>query len=54
MLENGLDLHVNERQKKCGWPVLLGEELDEKMKMYLQKVRDREGVVTRRIAIAAA
>ena len=40
--------------KKRGRPVLLGEELDEKMKMYLQKVRDGGGVVTGRIAIVAA
>ena len=40
--------------KNHGQLVLLGEELDEKMKMYLQKVRDGGGVVTGRIAIAAA
>ena len=40
-------------RKKRGRAVLLGEELDEKMKLYLQKVRDGGGVVTGRIAIAA-
>ena len=38
--------------KKCGRPVLLGEDLDSKVQMYLKKVRG--GVVSARIAMAAA
>ena len=40
--------------KKRGRRVLLGEELDMKVQMYLKKVRERGGVVSARIAVAAA
>ena len=43
-------LPVNKR----GRPVLLGEELDQKVQAYLRRVRDGGGVVSSRIAIAAA
>ena len=40
--------------KKRGRPVLLGEDLDGKVQLYLQKVREGGGVVSARIAMAAA
>ena len=40
--------------KKRGRRVLLGEELDAKVQMYLKKVREGGGVVSARIAVAAA
>lgn len=40
--------------KKCGRPLLLGEELDTKMQLYPKKVRDSGGVVSAQTAIAAA
>ncbi len=40
--------------KKCGRPVLLGEDIDSKVHVYLRKVREGGGVVSARIAMAAA
>jgi len=40
--------------KKRGRPVLLGEDLDMKVQLYLKKVREGGGVVSARIAMAAA
>ena len=40
--------------KKRGRPVLLGEVLDVKVQQYLRRVRERGGVVSARIAMAAA
>ena len=40
--------------KKRGRPLLLGEALDTKVQLYLQKVREAGGTVTARIAVAAA
>ena len=40
--------------KKHGKPVLLGEDLDRKVQLYLKKVREGGGVVSARIAMAAA
>ena len=40
--------------QKRGRPVFLGESLDGKVQMYLRRVWDGGGVVTERIAIAAA
>ena len=40
--------------KKRGRSLLLGKDLDTKVQMYLKNVRERGGVVTARIAIAAA
>ena len=40
--------------KKCGRPVLLGEDLDRKVLMYLKKVREGGGVVSARIPMAEA
>ena len=40
--------------KKRGRPVLLGESLDTMVQKYLKKVREGGGVVTARVAIAAA
>ena len=40
--------------KKRGRPVLLGETLDKKVQQYLTRVRDGGGVVSARIAMAAA
>ena len=40
--------------KKRGRPLLLGPELDKKVQLYLRRVRDAGGVVTARIAVAAA
>ncbi len=40
--------------KKRGRPVLLGEVLDKKVQQYLHRVRDGGGVVSARIAMAAA
>ena len=40
--------------KKRGRPVLLGEDLDTKVQLYLRKVREGGGVVSARIAMAAA
>lgn len=41
-------------EKKQARPVLLGEELDEKVQLYLRKVSKGGGVVSARIAVAAA
>ena len=41
-------------EKKRGMHVLLGDYLDEKVQLYIKKVRERGGVVTARIAMAAA
>ena len=40
--------------KKRGRRVLLGDKLDKKVQMYLKKVREGRGVVSARIAVAAA
>ena len=40
--------------KKRGRPILLGQELDTNVQMYLKKVRDGGGIVTARIAMEAA
>lgn len=40
--------------KKRGKPLLLGECMDTMVQKYLQKVREAGGVVTARIALAAA
>ena len=40
--------------KKRGRPLMLGEELDKSVQVYLRKVRECGGVVTSRIAVAAA
>ena len=40
--------------KKRGRPVLLGDELDQKVQAYLRRVRDGGGVVSSRIVLAAA
>ena len=40
--------------KKRGRPLLLGDDLDLKVQMYLLKVREGGGVVSARIAMAAA
>ena len=40
--------------KKCGRKVLLGQELDTNVQMYLKKVREGGGMVSARIAMAAA
>ena len=40
--------------KKRVRPVLLGEDLDRKVQMYLKKVREGGGVCSARIAIATA
>ena len=40
--------------RKCGRPLLLGQELDTKVQLYLKKVRDGGGAVSAQIAIAAA
>ena len=40
--------------KKRGRPVLIGEELDRKLQQYLTKVREGNGVVSARIAVASA
>ena len=41
-------------QQKRGRPVLLGAEVDSQTQLYLQKVRQQGGVVSSRIAMAAA
>ena len=41
-------------EKKRGRSVLLGRELDSKVQLYLRKVREGGGVVSARIAMAAA
>ena len=41
-------------QKKRGRPVLLGSELDNKVQVYLMKVREAGGAVSARIAMATA
>ena len=41
-------------EKKRGRPVLLGDELDEKVQVYLKKIREGGGVVSARITMAAA
>ena len=40
--------------KKRGRPVLLGEVLDRKVQKYLMRIRDGGGIVSARIAMAAA
>jgi hypothetical protein len=40
--------------KPRGRPLLLGQELDAKVQLYLRKLRETGGVVTSRIAMAAA
>ena len=40
--------------KKRGRKLLLGEDLDVKVQIYLRKVREGEGAVSARIALAAA
>ena len=40
--------------KKRGRPVLLGQELDATVQMYLKRVREGGGAVSARIAMAAA
>ena len=40
--------------RKRGRPYLLGEELDTIVQLYLKKVREGGGVVSSRIAMAAA
>ena len=40
--------------KKRGRPTLLGHDLDTQVQLYLKKVRESGGVVSARIAIAAA
>ena len=52
-VEDGGDLAVLP-PKKRGRCVLLGDDLDLKVQMYLKKVREGGGVVTARIAMAAA
>ena len=41
-------------EKKRGRPLLLGDALDEKVQLYLRKVREAGGTVSAGIAIAAA
>ena len=49
------DLTINSLPlKKRGRPLLLGEKLDSEVKSYIQAVRERGGVVTTSIAMAAA
>ena len=40
--------------KKCGRPLLLGEELDTQVKHYIQAVREGGGVINTAITMAAA
>ena len=40
--------------KKRGRPLLLGEELDKQVRLYLQKIRDNNGSVSNRLVIAGA
>ena len=40
--------------KKRSRPVLLGQKLDSLVQLYLKKVRERGGVVSARVAMAAA
>lgn len=40
--------------KKCGRKLLLGDDLDQKVQIYLRKVREGGGAVSDRIVIAAA
>lgn len=40
--------------KKRGRPLVLGERLDAKVQLYLQKVREHGGIISSRIAMAAA
>ena len=40
--------------KKCGRTLLLVSDLDEKLQLYLRKIRTSGGPLTARIAIAAA
>lgn len=40
--------------KKCGRQLLLGHDLDTKVQLYQKKVREAGGVVSARIAMAAA
>ena len=41
-------------EKKCGRRLLLGDELDKKLQLYLRRIREDGGPVTAGIAIAAA
>ena len=50
--DDGGDLAVLP-EKKRGRRVLLGDDLDLKVQMYLKKVREGGGVVTARITMAA-
>ena len=40
--------------EKRGRPLMLGESLDAKVQLYLQKVRKHGGIISSRIAMAAA
>ena len=40
--------------RKSGRSVLLGEDTERQLQLYLKKIRDQGGVVTASIAIAAA
>ena len=40
--------------KKRGRPLLLGKNMDEKLQLYLQKIREQGGVVTASVVVAAA
>ena len=40
--------------KKCGRKLLLGEDLDEKVQIYIKKVREGGGAISARIVMAAA
>ena len=44
------DLHAKKRGRK----VLLGEDVDMKVQLYLRKVREGGGAISARIAMAAA
>ena len=52
--EEGQDTITYLPNKKCGRPLLLSEDLDKAVQQYLHKVRESGGVVTARIAQAAA
>ena len=40
--------------KKRGRPLMLGEDIDKQLQLYLQKVRDQGGVITASVVVAAA
>jgi hypothetical protein len=52
-LDNGEELK-DFPAKKHGRKLLLGEDLDEKVQMYIKKVREGEGAISARIVMAAA